>query len=159
VPPESDPPADDVVLRPAQESDVEAVTALVLAAYRPWVPRLGTTPGPMQADYREVLAAHDVTVAEEGGRLVGLVVTEVTGDECCIENVAVHPGDQGRGLGGRLLAHAEGHAREASCGSVHLFTHARMSENLALYRRRGYAEYRRDTRDGAPLVFLRKPLG
>lgn len=146
------------MLRPATASDADAVTALVHAAYRPWVARIGGTPGPMELDYREVIAEHAVTVAQTEDRLVGLVVTAVTAEGFCIENVAVHPDHQGRGTGRQLLAHAEARARTAGAEWAYLYTHELMSENLALYRRLGYVEYRRARRGEAPLVFLRKPL-
>jgi ribosomal protein S18 acetylase RimI-like enzyme len=62
------------------------------------------------------------------------------------------------GLGGALLRHAETEARRAGFDSVYLYTHERMSENLALYSRIGYVEYDRRSQGDFSLVFMRKPL-
>jgi hypothetical protein len=40
-----------------------------------------------------------------------------------------------------------------------MYMHEQMTENLALYSRIGYAEYRRDAQDGFTLVYMRKRLG
>jgi GNAT superfamily N-acetyltransferase len=148
-----------ISLRPAAASDAEAVARLVDDAYRHYVDRIGGKPGPMQADYARVIATRSVTVALDGRRLVGVLVTNPAADDLVVENVAVHPAFQGRGLGRRLLDHAEEFAAALGVPSVRLWTHERMSENLAHYSRRGYVEYGREPLpDGSHLVLLRKEL-
>jgi pimeloyl-ACP methyl ester carboxylesterase len=73
------------------------------------------------------------------GRLAGLVETEAHADHLYVVNVAVRPDLRGLGLGPRLMAHAEGVARVAGLGEMRLMTNQRMSANIALYRRLGYA--------------------
>jgi GNAT superfamily N-acetyltransferase len=145
-------------MRRATEADVAAVTELVDAAYRHYVPRTGGLPGPMTADYRHVIAERAVTVAVADGSVAGLIVLAETPEGLCIENVAVHPSHQGRNLGRALLASAEQEARRAGFGSIYLYTHEKMTENLALYGRLGYVEYDRRPVAGFSLVFLRKQL-
>jgi GNAT superfamily N-acetyltransferase len=145
-------------MRRATEADVAAVTELVDAAYRHYVPRIGGLPGPMTADYRRVIAEREVTVAVADGSVAGLIVLAETPEGFCIENVAVHPSHQGRRLGRALLAFAEQEARRAGFGSIYLYTHEKMTENLALYGRLGYVEYDRRPVTGFSLVFLRKQL-
>jgi ribosomal protein S18 acetylase RimI-like enzyme len=99
-----------------------------------------------------------VTVAERGGLIVGLVVLDQGQGEIVIDNVAVHPAHQGTGVGRALLEHAEDVARDAELSSVCLYTHERMVENLALYRRIGYVEYDRRQHGAAVIVHLRKAL-
>ena len=53
-------------------------------------------------------------------------------------NVAVALAFQKRGLGRRLMAHAETLAAEADFATVELYTNSLMAENIALYRRLGY---------------------
>jgi GNAT superfamily N-acetyltransferase len=146
-------------LRRATDADVAAVTELVDAAYRHYVPRIGGLPGPMTADYRQVISDRAVTVAEADGSVAGLIVLAETPEGFCVENVAVHPSQQGRGLGRALLAFAEQEARRVGFSSVYLYTHEKMTENLALYGKLGYVEYeRRRPEPGFALVYLRKPL-
>jgi ribosomal protein S18 acetylase RimI-like enzyme len=76
-----------------------------------------------------------------------------------VDNVAVDPSHQGIGVGKALLEHAEAAARNAGFDSIHLYTHERMAENLALYSRIGYVEHDRRLLGEAGLVYLRKKLG
>jgi ribosomal protein S18 acetylase RimI-like enzyme len=147
-------------LRAATEADVPRLTALVQAAYRHYVERIGGPPGPMTEDYADVLHRYRVTVAEREGETVGLIVVGADDEGFVVANVAVDPSHQGSGVGRALLQHAEREARRAGFDSIHLYTHERMTENLALYARIGYVEYdRRPVGEGAHLVFLRKTLG
>ena len=52
--------------------------------------------------------------------------------------MAVSPGFQGRGLGRKLMAHAETLAKAAGVAEIRLYTNQRFAENVALYRRLGY---------------------
>jgi len=79
-------------------------------------------------------------------------------DHLLLENVAVHPARQGRGIGRALLDHAETRARELGLSRVRLYTHETMTENLALYRARGYRETARAVEDVYRRVHLAKPL-
>ena len=142
----------------AVAADAAAVTDLVNAAYGHYVQRIGMQPGPMREDYAEVIGAADVVVADEDGALVGVLVLRITDEGFLIDNVAVHPSRQGSGLGRALLEHAEAAARRAGFDSVYLYTHERMSENLALYTRIGYVEYERRSQGEFARVFLRKHL-
>jgi ribosomal protein S18 acetylase RimI-like enzyme len=149
----------DALLRPATAEDVPRLTELVGAAYGRYVERIGGPPRPMTDDYTEVVRRHQVTVAEAGGEIIGLVVLG-TGDEgFFIDNVAVDPSHQGLGVGKALLEHAETAAADAGFDSVYLYTHELMTENLALYSRFGYVEYDRRLHGGARIVYLRKQLG
>jgi ribosomal protein S18 acetylase RimI-like enzyme len=147
-------------LRPATEADVPTLTALVRAAYGHYVERIGGPPGPLTEDYADVVRSHPVTVAERDGEIVGLLVLGVDGEGLHIANVAVAPAHQGGGVGRALLQHAERAARRAGFHSIYLYTHERMTENIALYSRIGYVEYdRRPVDEATHLVYLRKPLG
>jgi RNA polymerase sigma-70 factor, ECF subfamily len=145
-------------LRPARAADVVGLTELVNDAYGHYVERLGMLPGPMREDYEEVVRDRDVTVVEGEGAIVGAVVLGVTEEGFTIDNIAVHPSHQGVGVGRDLLEFAETEARRAGFDAVHLYTHEKMTENLALYTRIGYAEYDRRSRGDFSLVFMRKPL-
>jgi ribosomal protein S18 acetylase RimI-like enzyme len=146
-------------LRPATGSDAASVAALVDAAYGHYVERLGMQPGPMTDDYTTVIHDHQVTVAEHDRAVVGVVVLTVTDEGFFIDNVAVHPSRRGTGLGRALLQFAEAEARRAGFDAIHLYTHERMTENLALYARIGYLEYDRRSQGGFSLVYMRKQLG
>ena len=145
-------------LRPARPEDAPSVTALVRAAYARWVPRLGREPAPMTEDDPGLIAAGAVSLLEEAGRLLGVLVLIPEPDALLIENVAVAPDAQGRGLGGLLLAEAERVARESGRRRVRLYTNAAMTENIDFYARRGFVETRRATEHGLHRVYMEKPL-
>ncbi|HEY2957620.1 MAG TPA: GNAT family N-acetyltransferase [Actinomycetota bacterium] len=147
-----------VALRRALPSDAAPVAELVDAAYRHYVERIGRKPGPMTADYAQVIRDHHVTVAERDGAVEGVIVLRVTDEGFLVDNVAVHPSRRGKGLGRALLDHAESEARRAGFDAVYLYTHERMTENLALYSRIGYVEYERRSQGEFSLVFMRKCL-
>jgi ribosomal protein S18 acetylase RimI-like enzyme len=148
-----------VRLRPATEADAPRLAELVQAAYGHYVERIGGPPRPMTDDYAYVVRRHDVTVAERDGEIAGLIVLAIGDEGFVVDNVAVDPAHQGTGVGRALLEHAEAAARRAGFDSIHLYTHERMTENLALYERIGYAEYDRRPIGDACLVYLRKRLG
>lgn len=146
-------------LRPATEADVPRLAELVDAAYRHYVERIGARPRPMNDDYADVVREFQVTVAERGGEVIGLVALGVTDEGFVVDNIAVDPRHQGTGVGRALLEHAEAEARRAGFDSIYLYTHETMSENLDLYRRIGYVEYDRRPVVVGLSVYLRKPLG
>ena len=145
--------------RSATRADAPKVAALVNAAYRHYVERIGMLPRPMTDDYAAVIRDRQVTVAEHDGAIVGIIVLTVTDEGFLIDNVAVHPSRRGTGLGRALLQFAEAEARRAGFDAIHLYTHERMAENLALYSRIGYVEYDRRPQGAFALVYMRKQLG
>jgi ribosomal protein S18 acetylase RimI-like enzyme len=145
--------------RPATGADAPKVAALVNAAYGHYVERIGMLPRPMTDDYAEVIANQRVTVAESHGTIVGVIVLTVDDEGFLIDNVAVEPSHRGKGLGRVLLEFAEAEARRMGFDSIHLYTHEKMTENLALYSGIGYVEYDRRSHGEFSLVYMRKRLG
>jgi ribosomal protein S18 acetylase RimI-like enzyme len=145
--------------RPATGADVSEVAALVNAAYGHYVERIGMLPRPMTDDYTEVIANQRVTVAESQGTIVGVIVLTVDDEGFLIDNVAVGTSHRGEGLGRALLEFAEAEARLIGFDSIHLYTHEKMTENLAIYSRIGYVEYDRRSQGEFSLVYMRKHLG
>jgi ribosomal protein S18 acetylase RimI-like enzyme len=147
-----------VRIRLAEPDEVEAVRACVRAAYSVYVDRIGRLPAPMTADYKALVAAREVWVATEGEAVVGVLVIRPRRDALFLENVAVSPAKQGRGIGRALIAFAEGRASELGLRAVELYTNERMTENLRLYPALGYAETGRRRAEGFARVFFRKDL-
>ncbi|MFD6288116.1 GNAT family N-acetyltransferase [Streptomyces sp. NPDC060205] len=123
-------------IRPAVLADVAAVRAVTDAAYGPYVERIGVVPQPMRADHAAGIAAGRVFVL--GEPVTGLVVVEAHEDHLFLDSVAVHPDARGQGVGRRLLAFVDAHARALALPEVRLYTHALMWENQKLYPRYGY---------------------
>lgn len=145
-------------LRRAGNGDADAIRELVHAAYEKYVPLLGRTPIPMLADYGEAVRAHEVWVLDDAGSIVGVIELAPRGDHLWIENVAIAPGEQGRGFGRRLLRHAEQEARRHGLAEIGLLTNERYVDNIAMYTRYGYRETHREPYQGSDLVHFRKRL-
>jgi ribosomal protein S18 acetylase RimI-like enzyme len=145
-------------LRSATDRDAEAVAQLVDAAYERYIERIGRKPMPMTLDYGEEIREKQVTVAEDGDELVGVLVLDTTDEGFVVFNVAVHPTRQGTGIGRTLLELAESEARRAGFDSIYLFTHEKMTENQELYARIGYVEYDRRSVEDLHVVYMRKQL-
>ncbi len=125
-------------MRQALPADATAVRALTREAYAKWVAVTSREPLPMRVDYDEAVQKHRFDLIHEGDVLVALIETAREADHLLIVNVAVSPACQKRGLGRRLLAHAERLAIEAGYREIRLYTNSLMAENIALYRRLGY---------------------
>jgi GNAT superfamily N-acetyltransferase len=150
-------PAVIAPLRPEQAG--EALT-VQYAAYLAEGRRYGTTEIPPLVETRDELAADlrrpDVVglAAWLGSRLVGSVRLHGVGgsEPVAFVRFSVAPDVQGRGIGAALIDSA--HAVLPSGTTSWLVTGVDSAENLALYRRRGYAERGRE-RDAAGVALVR----
>ncbi len=147
-----------MTIRTAEEADLEAVRAIAERAYAPYVPRIGTKPAPMIADFAAAWRAGHLHVIEFDGVVRGYIHLYPRGDHLHIENTAVDPQAQGLGLGGRLLAFAEAEAGRQDRNALELYTNEKMTENQSLYPHLGYRETGRRTEDGFARVYYRKEL-
>ena len=150
---------DEMVMRRAGAGDADAVRALTRAAYAKWVPVVGREPRPMGADYARAVCDHRIDLLYLDGVLVALIETVDEADCLLIENVAVAPDHQGRGLGRHLLAHAETIAAAAGHGRIRLYTNQLMATNLSLYARLGYGVDGEEAFPGAVAVHMSKAVG
>lgn len=145
-------------LRHARPSDAGAIAALVAAAYRGYTALLGRTPLPMLTDYAAAIADHPVWVLAHGDEIVGVIELIERADHLWVDNVAIDPAWQGRGLGRRLLAFADEEAIRLGLPAIGLLTNERYVANIAMYERRGFRETHREPYRGTDLVHFRKAL-
>jgi GNAT superfamily N-acetyltransferase len=144
-------------LVPATIEHVDAIRSLTREAYGKWVPVIGREPKPMAADYAEAVRKHRIDLLYLHGELVALIEMIAATDHLLIENVAVRPALQGRGLGRRLLAHAEQVAGLLGCAEIRLYTNKLFAENVLLYQRLGYRIDREEALTGGVAVHMSKP--
>lgn len=145
-------------LRRAGAGDAAGIAACVRAACSPYIERIGQPPGPMLDDYDQVVRDHRACVIEEGGEILGALVLIEKAGGLLLDNVAVLPPRHGEGIGRRLPEHAESEARRLGYGRLDLYTHERMTENIAMYERIGYVEIDRRIEHGFPHACMRKRL-
>ena len=150
--------SDAVNLRIATASDCDDVKACAAEAYALYVPRMGRKPAPMVADFAAPIAAGHVHVAAADDAFAGFIVLYPRGDHIHVENVAIYPAVQGRGIGKALLAFAETEAKRQGLAAIELYTNAMMTENQRFYPHLGYIETGRRDEDGFARVYYRKDL-
>jgi GNAT superfamily N-acetyltransferase len=151
-------PESEIRIRRATAEDAAAIRALTRAAYAKWVAVIGREPIPMAADYDEAVREHRIDLLFEDGELAALVEIIDRGDHLLIENLAVAPHAQRRGLGKRLLAHAEALAAELSRPLLRLYTNPRFAGNVDLYARAGFAVDREEPFLEGTTVHMSKPV-
>lgn len=125
-------------LRPMREIDLDAVMAVEVNAYPfPWT----------RGIFRDCLeAGYAMWLQERQGSLVGYGVLSIAADEAHILNLCTAPGNEGQGLGQRmlqvLLKAARGH------GAQRVFLEVRPSNTRAieLYEHSGFNEIGRRPR-------------
>jgi GNAT superfamily N-acetyltransferase len=144
-------------LRLATHEDLAAVEGIVSEAYQPWADALGFRPGPMDEDYAALIASGEVFVTGSAA-LNGLIVLVEEPGCLFIENVAVRPAGQHRGIGRSLLFFAEREAARRGSAALRLYTHEMMTSNIALYHSLGYVETHREPFAIGSRVHLRKQI-
>jgi GNAT superfamily N-acetyltransferase len=147
-----------VTVRLAAPGEAGTLRAIAREAYQRYVPRIGREPAPMSADYGAAIRDRQAWVAVGQGQVIGFVALIAQPDHLLLQNLAVRPSWQGCGVGSRLLALAEDEARRLRLAEIRLYTNEAMTENLAYYPRRGYAETHRAQQDGFRRVFFRKRI-
>jgi ribosomal protein S18 acetylase RimI-like enzyme len=145
-------------LRQATASDVADIRKLTREAYAKWVPLIGREPKPMTADYAEAVRSHRIDLLHVGGALAALIETIAEADHLLVENVAVSPAFQGRGLGRKLMAHAEQIAASLGHGGIRLYTNKLFAQNIELYRKLGYRVDREEVLTIGVAVHMSKPV-
>jgi ribosomal protein S18 acetylase RimI-like enzyme len=150
--------ASHMQFRAAKPEDAGAIRDVVRAAYARWIPIIGREPRPMVADYERAIREHQIDVMVTGSRILGLIETMLREDHLWIENIAVMPEDQGKGLGRQLLAYAERKADEAQCAEIRLLTNAAFEANISLYEKAGYVIVKQEPFMGGTTVYMSKAL-
>jgi GNAT superfamily N-acetyltransferase len=148
----------EIEIRAASDADVMRAQDIVQAAYRFYIARMGKPPGPMLDDYARRQRDAQLYMASIGAEPVGVAVLVRADDHLELNNVAVYPRWQGRGIGRALIAFAEETARAHGVPELRLYTHVTMVENIARYSRLGFVETHRTEEDGYERVFMRKVL-
>ena len=145
-------------IRKAAKSDLPEIETCAADAYAMYVDRIGREPAPMVADFASAIEKGQLYVALEDKRLAGFVVFYPQRDHVHLENVAVSPEFQKRGIGSGLIEFVEQQARAEGYCRLELYTNAKMTENLELYPRLGYQQFDRRIENGFDRVYFCKTL-
>lgn len=156
MPPPPDITPGPLSLRRATAADLPAIKALIDAAYARYLTRMDKPPGPVLRDYGPSVEAGTTWVS--GSPITAVLTLYRVDNQLLIENIAVHPSAQGRGLGRALMSFAEQEAARLGLTRMALYTHEVMTENQAIYARLGYTEVERRTEDGYRRIYMEKRL-
>ncbi|WP_137392231.1 GNAT family N-acetyltransferase [Rhodoligotrophos defluvii] len=147
------------MIRQAEARDEAEIRDCAEQAYARYIPLIGRKPAPMLANYAEQIAAGHVYVATDARDVFqGFIVFYPENGHILLENVAVLPRAAGKGIGKALIGFCETEARRRGFGTVRLYTNEKMTENLSIYPRLGYAEVGRRIEDGFSRVYFEKSL-
>jgi ribosomal protein S18 acetylase RimI-like enzyme len=142
--------------RRATAADLPAIKAVIDAAYARYLTRMAKPPAPMLRDYGP--SVEDGTTWVTGSPIAAVLTLYPRDDHLLVENIAVHPDAQGRGLGRALMGFAEDEAARRGLTRMALVTHEVMTENQAIYAHLGYTEVNRRAEDGYRRIYLEKSL-
>ena len=143
------------LVRRATAEDVVRIGAIALAAYAQYVPRIGRQPAPMVADFAAEVAAGHAVVIGTAGAVDGYMIAWPEADAYFIDNIAVDPALQGKGLGRKLIDHAVSEAKRHHLSAIRLYTNVAMTENLSMYAHMGFVETHRAMEKGFDRVYMR----
>lgn len=144
--------------RRATPDDIPAIVALTEAAYLPNESIIGAPSLPRIADYAEVLAQHEIWLAEGAVGLDGVLVLEQEPGKFTVWSIAVSPQAAGNKVGSALMAFADARALERGHDAIHLYTNAKLAERIGWYERLGYQITHYEERADRRLVHMRKKL-
>lgn len=150
-------------MRTATQADLARIQECAEAAYTLYIDRIGRRPAPMDADFRSQIEDGLVEIVQVNGEWAGYCVSELLLDDeartLFVENTALRPSFQGKGLARLMFETLEQKAGAADADTITLYTNAAMHENLALYPKLGFKITDRRREDGFDRVYFAKALG
>ena len=128
-----------ISFRKAEPAEANAIASLINRAFA--VERFFIDGDRTNAEkVQQLFETGDFLRAEEGDALVGCVYVEKRGERAYLGLLSIDPARQRSGLGLRLMAVAENHARQAGCNAMDLRVVNLRQELPSFYRRLGYIE-------------------
>lgn len=132
----------DVEIRLATAGDTRTIIEVILDAGTMFrgvgMAAVSDNPPPSAEEIRGHIQTGHVWVAAIGGTVAGCIIAQVLDGDAHIEQVSVARAHAGRGVGRRLVAHAEDWARTAGHSRVTLTTFTDVPWNAPYYLRLGY---------------------
>jgi GNAT superfamily N-acetyltransferase len=113
----------------------------------------------MSANYETAIAHHIIDLYDTGDEPIALIELVPEPSQLLVENVAVLPDHQGKGIGDTLLRHADEVARSLRLPELRLYTNAAFASNIAFYSRREFEAFRREPLSGGgELVHMKRAV-
>jgi len=150
-----------LVIKSASTANLETIQDIAGRAYSVYLPFMDCPPAPMVADFARHLAEDTVFVAEDAqapGRILGYAILIKSENRWLLDNIAVDPEVQRRGVGSALIAHCEGVLRTRQAKAYEIYTNVIMTKNIEWYAAIGFVETGRRLEDGFSRVYFQKDL-
>ena len=144
--------------RRAGPADAAIIRSITRAAYAKWIAVIGREPLPMTFDYDLAVLTHQIQLAVLGSDIAGLIELVEMPDYVLIENLAVSPGFQGKGIGASLLQKGEHIAAAGHRQTIRLYTNSMFTQNIRFYTSKGYAVTSEEPFKGGRITHMAKHL-
>lgn len=150
----------EIIIKQAIMSEAEDILELQKIAYQSeaelyqdWnIPPLLQTLQQLQLDFEN----HKIIVATFNDEIIGSVRGYVDQDTLHIGRLIVHPDFQKQGIGSQLLLKIE---QDSECQRYELFTGHKSIENIRLYEKLGYQQFRTEKiHDELDFIYLHKQV-
>lgn len=127
----------ELIYRTATQADAPALVGVINRAFEMELQFFSTERIDL-AETLEHMRKGTFLVAEEGGKLAGCVYLDVRRENAYFGLLAVEPSQQGRGIGGKLIADAEEFGRAAGHSIMEIRVLNHRTELPPLYEKLGY---------------------
>lgn len=148
----------DLTYKKAEQEDLDCVRACIIAAYEKYIPRIGQEPGPMHADYIDLINRGVVHLFLKNNSVVAVIVMFPKDNSLDVDNIAIDPKVQGRGILMNILALIERVAIQSKLGEIRFYTNTAMTENISLYESLGATLVDERVELGYSRVYMRYEL-
>ena len=147
------------LFRQALPADATACQKIAEAAYLPYLTRMDRKPAPMNANYINHIKNDQVFVMEDSqvAQIIAFSVIVIKNKIYWLENIAVSPQYQQRGIGKEILSEIEKWLSKRT-HSYQLYTNIVMYENIVWYKKQGFIQLHHALEDGFERVYFRKHL-
>ena len=145
-------------IRAATVADLASIVRCADLAFAPFAAHSDKRDVKLEENLRSQILEGSIHLLCDEGQVLGYISLWPTANQMFVDTLAVLPKHHRQGLGSQLLAFADRETLRLGLSSVNLFTKAKMADNLAFYKRRGYRETGRCDDDGFCRVFFSKSI-